>query len=194
MVNNINNVLFLWVWYSFLRREHFLDLCLHANNVHTKNCLMHDWTWTEPEQFKSSLYKCALIFKKKASGHLMDNLIEQSSMSSTLLVVCSMTVNAPYLALWPGLSDFPSPERRTPPSKLDNLSTNFLCSSTFLKWQVCLWYVWQMKHCIFRIFSIFRVWEIILPEYRIAADDKRFPAGLFFNVRWASPQPCKTAG
>ncbi|KAK2571414.1 hypothetical protein P5673_004005, partial [Acropora cervicornis] len=39
------------------------------------------------------------------------------------------------------------------------------------------------------------VWELILPEYRIAADDKRFPAGLFLNVRLAaSPQPCKTAG
>ena len=95
-------------------------------HVYPRNCLAPHSTWTE--------MKTVLVVKKRTvyTGRLVVSwwvtYLNELNMQY-FLICCSMTVNAPYLELWPELFDLPSPERTTPPSKLDNLSTNFSCFS-----------------------------------------------------------------
>jgi len=99
----------------------------------------------------------------------------------------------PYLALWPGVSDLPSSPLTRPCYFSSSLLSRSNWSFSQVTWMAGWRYsFWCLKNVFLLIVAQFRVLNILSalagkePLYRIAADVRIFPAGMFCMCGWLS--------
>lgn len=99
----------------------------------------------------------------------------------------------PYFALCPGLSDLPSPPRIKPCCFSASLLRSNIWFFSQIMWMVgCRNFFWCLKKVILLIVAQLRVLNILSalagrePVYNIAADVRRFPAGMLLMYGWLS--------